>query len=313
MLFVLTLAIGSTTIAPWRVAGSLLGITDDPLADFVVRELRLPIAVTALAVGMALGLAGPLFQRMLANPLASPDFVGVSSGASLFAATAIVIVHASGLAVSGAALVGAGLSALLIYLLAWRDGITGFRFVLIGIGVSELMLSLVGYILARSSIFDARAAMRWLIGSVGQAGATERHALLAMLVVTLPLVLLLERALRTLELGDDLASGLGIRVEAVRLLLVVLGVVLVGFATAAAGPIAFVALMAGPIAARLIGPATGGILTAGLIGAAIVLAANLVAEHLMPTPLPTGVVTGLVGAPYLVWLLVTTNRGGTGG
>jgi iron complex transport system permease protein len=307
-LFTLTLMIGSSWVSPTDVLASLLFLREDPLTDFVIRELRLPTAVTALTVGMAFGVAGPLFQRMLRNPLASPDFVGVSSGASLFAAGAMVLLHLGGLWVSGAALVGASVSSLLIYLLAFRDGITGFRFILMGIGVSAFMSSLVGYLLARSQIFDARAAMAWLTGSVGFAGATELRVLAAVLVLTLPLVLLLDRPVRMLELGDEPAAALGLRVEHVRRLLIAVAVLLVGVATAAAGPIPFVALMAGPIASRLLGPARGGVLAAGFAGASIVLGADLVSNHVLPTALPTGVVTGLVGAPYLVWLLATANK-----
>ena len=304
----LTLTIGSTWVSPGHVLASLLSLREDPLTDFVVRELRLPTAVTALTVGMAFGVAGPLFQRMLRNPLASPDFVGVSSGASLFAAGAIVVLHLGGLWVSGAALAGAVVSSLLIYLLAYRGGITGFRFILMGIGVSAFMSSLVGYLLARSQVSDARAAMTWLTGSVGFAGAAELRILAVVVVLSLPLVLILERPVRMLELGDEPAAALGLRVEHVRRALIAVGVVLVGFATAAAGPLPFVALMAGPIAARLLGPARGGVLAAGFVGASIVLGADLVSHHLLPTPLPTGVVTGLVGAPYLIWLLATVNQ-----
>jgi iron complex transport system permease protein len=263
-------------------------------------------------VGLAFGLSGPLFQRMLGNPLASPDFVGVSSGSGLFACAAIVTFHASGLAVAGASLVGGALSTALIYLLAWRGGIRGFRFILIGIGVSAAMVSLTGYLLSRATVWDARAAMTWLIGSVGQAGPDELAILCGVLVAAVPLALLLERQLRALELGDDAASALGTRVEPARLAIVAVVVVLIGCATAVAGPIPFVALMAGPIVARVLAPASGGLLAAGFTGAALVLSADLVAAHLMPAPLPTGVVTGLVGAPYLLWLLATANREGRG-
>jgi len=201
----------------------------------------------------------------------------------------------------------------LVYLLAWRDGISGYRFILIGIGVSELMLSIVGYIVAKAEINEAREAMTWLVGSVGQAGTGELRALLVAVAVLVPVALLLDRSLRTLELGDDTARALGARVETARLALLGVAIVLVAFATAAAGPIMFVALMAGPIAVRLLGPASGGILAAGLVGAVIVLSADLAAEHALPVSLPTGVLTGVIGAPYLIWLLVTTNREGRGG
>lgn len=312
ILFVLTLMVGSYFVSPLHVIASLLGLRDDPTADFIVRDLRLPTATAGVAVGLALGISGIVFQKLLGNPLASPDFVGVSAGASLFAVSSIVIFSASSTVISGSALVGALLSALLIYVLAWRDGISGYRFILIGIGVSEFLLSIVGYVISRAELYEAREAMTWLVGSVGQAGAGELRTLLVALVVLIPIALVLERPLRTLELGDDTATALGARVEINRMALIAVSIVLIGFSVAVAGPIAFVALIAGPIAQRLTGP-HGGIMAAGLVGAVIVLGADLVAQQLMPVALPTGVVTGIIGAPYLIWLLATVNREGRGG
>jgi iron complex transport system permease protein len=312
-LVVVTMAIGSYALGPWEVIASAFHLRDDPAVDFIVRDLRLPTALSALVVGLALGTAGVIFQKLLANPLASPDFVGVSAGASLFAVSAIVLLGLGSASISLAALLGALTSAGLIYLLAWRDGISGYRFILIGIGVSEFMLSIVGYMVAKADIYDAREALAWLVGSVGHASSGELNALLTAVAILLPAALLLDRPLRALELGDDAAKGLGVRVEACRLGLLGVSIVLVAFATAAAGPIMFVALVAGPIAARLLGPASGGILAAALVGAIIVLSSDLVAEHLLPVALPTGVVTGAIGAPYLIWLLATANREGRGG
>jgi iron complex transport system permease protein len=311
-LFVLTMMVGSYYVSPIDVVTSVLGLRDDPTTDFIVRDLRLPTATSALAVGIALGLSGVIFQKLLGNPLASPDFVGVSSGASLFAVASIVLFQASSSAISGSALVGALLTALIIYLLAWRDGISGYRFILIGIGVSNFMLAIIGYIVSRAELYEARQAMTWLAGTVGQAGAGELRTLLVALVVLVPLALVLERPLRTLELGDDTATALGSRVELSRMALIALSIVLIGFSVAVAGPVMFVALIAGPIAQRLTGP-SGGVLASGLVGAVIVLGADLVAQHVVPTPLPTGVVTGIIGAPYLIWLLATVNREGRGG
>ncbi|MET1062243.1 MAG: iron chelate uptake ABC transporter family permease subunit [Aeromicrobium sp.] len=311
-LFVLTLMVGSFAVSVPDVVRSLLSPGADPAADFVVRDLRLPTAATALGVGIALGIAGTVFQKLLGNPLASPDFVGISSGASMCAVSTIVLFGASSTVVSGSALAGALATAALIYVLAWRDGISGYRFVLIGIGVSQLMLSIIGYIVARADIHEAREAMTWLVGTVGLAGTGELRVLLGALIVLVPTALLLERPLRSLELGDGAATALGTRVELSRLALLALSIVLVGLSVAAAGPLMFVALIAGPIAQRLAGPA-GSVLASGLVGAVIVLAADLVAQHVAPTALPTGVVTGIVGAPYLIWLLATVNREGRGG
>ena len=176
-LFVVTMMIGSYRLGAWDVIASSLHLRDNPDVDFVVRELRLPTALTCLGVGIAMGVSGALFQQLLANPLASPDFVGVSAGASLFGVAAIVLFDVTSAGISLAALAGAMVSAVLVYVLAWRDGITGYRFILIGIGVSEFMLALVGYMVAKAELWDARAASAWLIGSVGYAGTGQLRAL----------------------------------------------------------------------------------------------------------------------------------------
>ncbi|GAA5043950.1 iron complex transport system permease protein [Thermocatellispora tengchongensis] len=312
-LFVLTMMVGSFQLTAGEVIASVLHLREDPSVDFVVRDLRLPTATSALAVGLALGAAGTIFQQLLRNPLASPDFVGITSGAGLAAISGIVLLQLGGLAVSGLALAGAVGAALLMYVLAWRDGVAGYRFILIGIGVALFFDGLIGYMLTRARLSDARQAMHWLTGSVGQAGAAELRLLLGALVLLLPIAVLLQRQLRTLELGDDTARALGSRVELGRGGLLATAVALVALAVAVAGPVIFVALVAGPIANRLLGPATGGIVAAALAGATLLLTADLVAVHVLPTPLPTGVVTGAVGAPYLLWLLATTNRQGAGG
>jgi len=312
-LFVVTMMVGSFRLGAWEVIASVLRLRDDPSVDFVVRGLRLPTAASALTVGLALGASGTIFQQLLRNPLASPDFVGITSGAGLAAVSGIVLLQASGLVISGLALGGAILAAALMYALAWRDGVTGYRFILIGIGFAVFFDGLIGYVLTKAQLFEARQAMHWLTGSVGQASPGELRLLTGALIVLLPVAILLQRPLRALELGDDAARALGTRTELSRAGLLATAVVLVALAVSVAGPIVFVALVAGPIANRLLGPATGGILAAALAGAALLLTADLVAVHLLPTALPTGVVTGAVGAPYLLWLLATTNRQGAGG
>jgi iron complex transport system permease protein len=311
-LFVATLAIG-TYLPLVDVLASATGLGQNPGVDFVVHELQMPIALTAVGAGIALGVSGTLFQRLLGNPLASPEFVGISSGASLAAVAGIVLFAWSGYALPVAALVGAIAGAALIYAIAWRDGVSGYRLILIGIGISELMLALVTYMVARAEIHDAREAMHWLVGSIGQAGTNEIRVLIVALLILVPAAIVLSRSLRALELGDAPAAALGVRVEGARFALVAVAVALVAVATAAAGPVAFVALVAGPIAQRLVGPGGGGILAAGLVGASLVLAADLVAQQLVPIPLPNGVVTGAIGAPYLLWLLATMNREGSAG
>lgn len=175
------------------------------------------------------------------------------------------------------------------------------------------MESVTSYLLSKAEVKDARAAVAWLVGSSGMAGSTQIRVLGLAVLILLPTAALLGRRLTVLELGDDTARVLGLDVEAHRRLLMLVAVVLVALATAAAGPIAFVSLMAGPLAARLLGGAGSGVVASACVGALIMLVADLVAQHALPTPLSTGVVTGLIGAPYLVWLLIATNRSGAGG
>jgi iron complex transport system permease protein len=305
--------VGSYGLTAAEVVGSVSGLHTDPSVDFVVRELRLPTATAALAVGLALGASGTIFQQLLRNPLASPDFVGITSGAGFAAVSGIVFLQAGGLAISGLALGGAVLAAAVMYALAWRGGVSGYRFILMGVGTLVFFDALSGFVISRAPLIEARQAMHRLTGSIGQAGPDELRVLLVCLLALLPTAVLLQRQLRALELGDDAATALGNRTELSRAGLLATAVVLVAVAVAVAGPLIFVAFVAGPVADRLLGPASGGIVAAALVGAALLLTADLVAVHLMPTPLPTGVVTGAVGAPYLLWLLATTNRRGAGG
>lgn len=311
-LFVATLTVGTTYVPPLDVIASVFGLSGDPGVNFIVHELRMPTAAAALCVGIALGVGGTLFQQVLRNPLAAPELIGISAGASLTAIAGIVLFAWGGPAISLAALLGAFGGGGLIYALAWRGGVSGYRLILVGIGITEFLLALVAYLVARADIRDAREAMHWLVGSIGQSGTGELLALACALALLVPLALGLGRTLRALELGDDPARAVGVRVEGARLGLLAIAVALVAFATAVAGPIAFVALVAGPIAQRLLG-AQGTALAAGLVGASIVLASDLVAAQALPVALPTGVLTGAIGAPYLLWVLATINREGRGG
>ncbi|MCR1783311.1 iron chelate uptake ABC transporter family permease subunit [Nocardioides carbamazepini] len=313
LLALLTLCFGSVRLSLDQVLGSLLGIRDNGAVDFIVRDLAGPQVRAALCVGLALGAAGTIFQQLLRNPLASPDFVGISAGASAAAVAGIAVPAFAGASLPALAFVGGLVTAAVMYLLAWRDGITGYRFVLIGIGTAAFSTGIVGYLLTRTSLTEARAALHWLTGSIGQAGDAENDVLLVALIVFVPFIPVLQRMLRTVEMGDDTARGLGVRMEPTRLALIAVGVLLTSLATAVAGPIAFVALVAGPVADRLLGSARGGIVAAGAVGALLCLVADYVAQYLLPVEVPTGVVTGAVGAPYLLWLIATTNRRGMGG
>jgi iron complex transport system permease protein len=310
---VITLCFGSVRLSIDQVLASLLRLEENAAVDFIVLDLRFPQIQAAVGVGLALGAAGTIFQQLLRNPLASPDFVGITAGSSLAAVVGIVLPGVSGLGIPALALVGGVISAFVMYLLAWKDGISGYRFILIGIGVSSFATGLTAYALTRTDLNEARAAMHWLVGSIGQSGQREVDLLLIAIAILLPSTVVLQRMLHSLELGDDTARSLGTPAEWVRFLLILVGVTLTALATAVAGPIVFVALVAGPVADRLLGTAPGNIVAAALVGSSLVLVSDYIAVEALPFELPTGVVTGAVGAPYLLWLLASTNKRGLGG
>ncbi|MFT4283722.1 MAG: iron chelate uptake ABC transporter family permease subunit, partial [Protaetiibacter sp.] len=309
--FAASLMIGKTFYGPDEVIRVILG-QQVPGASFTVGDLRLPRATLGLLAGFAFGLAGVTFQTMLRNPLASPDIIGITWGASAAGVVGIVVLSWSGAGVSLFALAGALATALAIYLLAYRRGFSGARLVLIGIGVAAMLQSVVSWVLSRASDWDMPAAMRWLSGSLNGASWESVAPLAAASLVLLPLMFGLSRDLGALRLGDETAAALGVRVTWARLALILGAVALLAFATAAAGPISFVAFMAGPIAGRLLGPGSSLLLPAGLVGALLVLVADLVGQFAFDARYPVGVVTGALGAPFLIYLLArTTRQGGT--
>lgn len=306
--FCLSLSLGDLWIPLPDVARVALGLSADPPAPFIVGELRLPRAVMAVMVGLAFGMAGTILQQLVRNPLASPDIIGVTYGASAAAVVAILVVGASGFLLSVWALLGGLGAAALVYGLAWSQGVTGYRMILIGIGVGAIGESLTAYFLTRARLYEATVALRWLTGSLSDASESRMHVLGWCLLAIVPVALLLARWIRPLQLGDESARELGLRVETARLGLIVVSVVLASVATAAAGPVAFVGLMAGPVAGLLTGKAGGGLISSGLIGALLVVISDMIGQHLFPQSLPVGIVTGIIGAPYLIWLLIRMNR-----
>ncbi|MCW0213056.1 MAG: iron chelate uptake ABC transporter family permease subunit [Pseudonocardia sp.] len=311
--FALSLCLGAALISLPDVLSTLAG-QGSRNTNYVVLELRLPRALAALFVGVAFGLSGAVFQNLLHNPLASPDIIGISTGASAAAVLGIVGFGLTGIAISGLALGGAFATALAMYAIAWRNGVSGYRLILVGIGLSALLLSVVSYFMTRAQVTNAQDALIWISGSLTGRNWNQVLPLTAALVVLVPATMLLGRVLGLLGLGDDTARGLGVPVNQVRLGLILCAVALAGVATAATGPIAFVALLAGPIGRGLVRDGSPALLPSALVGALIVLVADVAAQHTPGLPnLPVGVLTGAIGAPYLLWQLARTNSGGQGG
>ena len=308
-MFALTLMLGQSFTPPRDVL-RVLGGEAVPGADFAVGQLRLPRAVLALLAGLSFGLAGASFQIMLRNPLASPDIIGISSGASAAAVFAIVVLSLKGPVVSVfAVLSGLGV-ALLVYGLSFRNGVAGTRLILVGIGVSSMLQSVIAFILSRAPSWNLQEAMRWLTGSVNGAQLDQALPLLIGLALFGGLLLSRTRDLEALRLGDDTAAALGVNVSATRILVIVAAVGMIAIATAVTGPIAFVAFLSGPIAARILGSNGSLLIPAALTGALLVLVGDYCGQFLLPSRYPVGVVTGALGAPYLIYLIVRVNRSG---
>ncbi|GAA2772155.1 MULTISPECIES: FecCD family ABC transporter permease [Streptomyces] len=279
--------------------------------EFIVTELRLPRVLVGLLVGASLGLGGALFQSISRNPLGSPDVLGLGQGATAGALTMIVLFSGSAAQVALGALVGGLVTGFAIYVLAWKRGVHGYRLVLVGIGVSAIVTAVNGYLLTKSDIVDAARAVVWMTGSLDGRDWNQVWPLLALCAVLVPLVLVNSRGLRMMEMGDDVSYALGVRVERVRLLLMLSAVLLTASATAAAGPVGFVALTAPQLARRLTRSPGPNLVPAMVMGAALLVTADWLSQRAFGAgQLPVGVVTGVLGGVYLLWLLVTERRAG---
>ncbi|GAA4735342.1 FecCD family ABC transporter permease [Phytohabitans rumicis] len=312
VILVLEVGTGDLPIAPTHVIKTIFGY--GTAADhFIVVTLRLPRAVAAALVGVALGASGAAFQSLSRNPLGSPDIIGFTTGAATGAVLVIVVWHGTQVEVALGALVGCLATVALVYLLAYRKGVQGFRLVLVGIGIGSVLTSINSYLLLRANIEEAQQAYVWLTGSLNGRTWDQVRPLAVAVLVLLPALAALGRRMRMLEMGDDAAKALGIRVEASRLWLILLATGLTAVAVAAAGPIAFVGLAAPQIARRLVGTAGAGVLPAAATGALLLLAGDLLAQRLFTsTPLPVGVVTVCLGGIYLGWLIVREYRSNHG-
>lgn len=310
LLFCLGMTIGDYPLSVGQVLAALVS-QGDYYDQVVVYDWRMPRALAGLLVGAAFGMSGALFQTITRNPLAAPDVIGVSAGAAVAVVGGVVLGVGAGLGTQTLGLVGAFAAALAIHLLAWRRGTTGYRIILVGIGISWMCTSATAYLLARAKLHEAQQAVGWLVGNLNDVTWSQTRPLLLSMAVLAPVTLALSGWLRTLHLGDDVAVGLGTPVQTARLVLLLAAVGFVAFGTAAAGPVAFVALAAPQIARRLAGTPAPPLVASACTGAVVVLGSDLLARFVVG--LPVGVITGVLGAPFLLWLLVRANRAGSGG
>ncbi|WP_433944665.1 FecCD family ABC transporter permease [Paenibacillus sp. SN-8-1] len=303
------LLLGSTI---YPVSDVIRALTGEHLkgVSFAVNTIRLPRMLAGLFAGFAFGLAGYTFQTMLRNPLANPNVIGITSGSSAAAVFCIIILHASGAVVSVASVIAGLATVLLIYILSKGKTFSVGRLILIGIGIQAMLDAVISYLLLVSAQQDIPAALRWLTGSLNGSGMQELPPLVITVIVLAPIVIVLGQHLSILELGEQSASSLGVDTNKTRIALILSSVCMIAMATAITGPIAFVSFLSGPIAKRLAGTSFSGVIPAGLVGVNLVLASDLIGQFAFEYRFPVGIITGLLGAPYLIFLLIRMNRRG---
>lgn len=304
------IAVGITTMVTGQYD---LGLTEilasfqpdaDPVNRMVVLGLRLPRLLGAIGVGMALGIAGCIFQSIARNPLASPDIIGFTTGTATGALLIILVAGQSGTAIAVGALIGGFATAILVYLVALDRGVIGNPLIVVGIAIGAMFSALNDYLLTRAELERAQVAKTWLFGSLHATPWPTTLFVAAGCLIVIPAIVFLTVRLRTLELGDDLAAGLGVPVKRSKMLLLALAVILTAVAIAGAGPIGFVALAAPQLAIRLSASAGASPINSALMGGLLVATADLAAQRLLaPLELPVGLLTGALGGAYLVWLL----------
>ena len=285
------------------------GPRDDFLGVYFVQSVRLPRMLAAIGVGVALGIAGRIFQTISGNPLGSPDIVGLSTGCATGALIAIIVLGSSPTVTGVGALLGGLVSGAIILACAGGMRVTGIRVVLVGIGCSAALRAVNSLLIVKAPLEAAQRAQLWSAGSFSGVTLARLMPLLTVIGAVVVVCAVSAVPLGLVAMGDDVATGLGVRVHRTRVLLIVVAILLVASATSVAGPVAFVALAAPHVAHRLCGGGGVGFTSAALIGALLVLVSDVCAQRLVaPAELPVGVVTGVVGGVYLLWLLIREVR-----
>ena len=303
------LMLGNTIYPVQDVIRVLLG-EDVKGASFAVGTIRLPRMIAGLFAGFAFGVAGTVFQTMLRNPLANPNVIGITAGSSAAAVFCIIVLQASNSVVSFASIVGGLATVFIIFLLSKSTSFSIGRLILVGIGIQAMLNAVISYLLLIGRQHDIPTAMRWITGSLNGAKMENLSPLIMTVLLFAPIIIVLAKRLDMLELGEQAATSLGVDTDKTRLALIISSVLIIALATATTGPIAFVAFLSGPIAKRLVGVGFQTIIPAGLVGIILVLASDLIGQFAFAARYPVGVITGILGAPYLIYLLIRMNRKG---
>ncbi|WP_077620386.1 FecCD family ABC transporter permease [Bacillus sinesaloumensis] len=303
------LMLGNTIYPVQDVIGVLFG-EEVKGASFAVGTIRYPRMVAGVFAGFAFGVSGYVFQTMLRNPLANPNVIGITAGSSSAAVFCIIILQASNTVVSIASVIGGLATVLVIFLLSKGSSFSIGRLILVGIGIQAMLDAVIAYLLMIGQEHDIPTAMRWLSGSLNGSKTETLYPLIITVLIFAPVIIALGQRLELLELGEQAATSLGINTDMTRLVLIISSVLIIALATATTGPIAFVAFLSGPIARRLVGVGFSSVIPAGLVGIILVLASDLVGQFAFVARYPVGVITGIIGAPYLIYLLFRMNRKG---
>ncbi|MCF8569171.1 iron chelate uptake ABC transporter family permease subunit [Gordonia sp. HY002] len=308
--FCMSIRMGDLPLSFTQVVETLIG-RGDALSTFIVNDLRLPRALMAVIVGAGLAMSGAIVQSISHNPLASPDILGISAGAGV---TAVFLLTAGGAATGvvrygmpGIALAGALITGVLVYVLAARGGMNGMRLILIGVAVNALMHALITWMMVRADIDQVGQAQTWLVGSLDARTWDQVIGTGVLTAIAAVVAIVAAFALRAVQLGDDVAQGLGVGLGRTRAVLLIAAVVLAAAAVSGAGPIAFVAFVSPQVTMRLTGLSSPPLIPSAAVGAFLLAGADLVARTLLPVTLPVGIVTAAVGGPFLVYLLIRQN------
>ncbi|EGK07542.1 FecCD family ABC transporter permease [Kroppenstedtia eburnea] len=314
--FVFSAGAGEVIIGPVDTLKTILGF-GDPMNQLIIQSFRLPRIVIALLVGISLAVAGAILQNLVRNPLASPDVIGITGGASVAVVLFLTLFSDSNhsLTVSlnwmpAAAFVGAMITAFTVYFLSWKNGASSFRLILIGIGMSMLAQSLTTLFMIKGPIYQAAQANVWITGSIYAADWKQVQILWPVTLILMLLSILLMRNINIQEFGDEIAVGVGSPVEWNRFALLLLSAALIASAVSFSGMIGFVGLMAPHMARRLVGSGFGALLpVSALIGGLLVMLADLAGRTLfLPLEVPAGVFTATIGAPYFIYLLYKSRN-----
>lgn len=310
-LALLSLVYGHTVYSLQDTFQVLFGGKFVPGASFTISVLRLPRMLAGLLAGFAFGIAGYTFQTMLHNPLANPDVLGVTSGSSCVVVICILLLHTTKSTMFIASVFAGVLTVIILFSLSNHKGLAATRVIIIGIGLQAFYNAIISYLTITGDQRDLPEALRWLNGSLDGMTTAQLPLLTIVVILLTPIVLHFGRRLQVLRLGDEMALSLGINVNWTKGILLGTTVVMTAVATAVTGPIAFVSFLAGPLTDRFMEKGRNNALAAGMVGASLVLVSDLIGQYAFPYRFPVGVITGLIGAPYLIWQLIwMSKRGG---